>query len=211
MEAQAFFLLSSACDHLGDLPRGPALPPPKTCECKDLVLLNVFSVLLSWPISQVLRAPLFTQQQQCPSEALAHLTVSCSAWARLRTPRLPGCLTLLSEDEAWQLRSKEKNGTASEPHFTVRAGADSSASHSQRGSATEMGNLKTLSWFNRFLGCIFWWRAFIDSTMLVLLNKASTQMRKTWSLSCNELWVIFFGVPLLASYRSSVHLVWYLA
>lgn len=110
--------------------------------------------------------------------------------------------------------SNEKNGTASKPHLTVRAGPGSSASHSQRGTATEMGNLKTLSWFNRFLGCIFWWRAFIDSTMLVLLNKASTQMRKTWSLSCNELWVIFFfffGVPLLASYRSSVHLVWYLA
>ncbi|CAI9155806.1 unnamed protein product, partial [Rangifer tarandus platyrhynchus] len=100
IEAQSFFLLSSACDHLGDLPCGPAVPPPKTCECKNFVFLNVLSVLLLRPISKVLWASLFTQQQQCPSETFAHLIVSCSTWAQLRGPRLPGCLTLLSEDEA---------------------------------------------------------------------------------------------------------------
>ena len=36
MEAHPF-LLSSACDHVGDLPRGPAVPP-KTCECDELCL-----------------------------------------------------------------------------------------------------------------------------------------------------------------------------
>ena len=141
MEAQAFFLLSSACDHLGDLPCGPALPPPKTCECKGFVFLNVFSVLLSWPISKVLWAPLFTQQQQCPSETLAHLTVSCSTWAQLRTPRLPGCLTHL------RMRRDSCEVSVLRQSCTSLLGLvlNSSASHSQRSSATEMGNLKTLS------------------------------------------------------------------
>lgn len=38
MEAQTFLLLSSACDHLGDLPHGLAVPPPKTCERNELCL-----------------------------------------------------------------------------------------------------------------------------------------------------------------------------
>ena len=73
---------------------------PRPVSVMNFVFLNLSSVLLLWlplplrPISKVLWASLCNQQQQCPSETFAHLTVSCSTCPRLTAPRLPECCGL---------------------------------------------------------------------------------------------------------------------